>query len=93
VTGYGPICPACETMIDPSGPAVSSHPQSDNPADDWATNWVPFVEDLRGTPTRLVHAECYVDEHGLPALIAVNHERDRIQRMQEYHRWQGSRGK
>jgi hypothetical protein len=28
------VCPACETMFDSSGPAVSSHPQPDNPADD-----------------------------------------------------------
>lgn len=86
MTGHGPICPACGTMIDPSGPAVASHPQPDNPADEWTAAWVPFVEDLRGTPTRLVHAECYVDELGLPALIAILHERDRVQRLQEYHR-------
>jgi hypothetical protein len=30
-------------------------------------------------------------EHGLPALIAVLHERDRVQRLQEYNRWQQSR--
>jgi hypothetical protein len=36
-----------------------------------------------------VHAECYVDEHGLPAL-GVLHERHRVQRLQEYHRWQQS---
>jgi hypothetical protein len=89
--GYGPICPVCGKQIDPSGPAVSSRPQPDSTGGEWTANWVPFVEDLRGTPTRLVHAECYVHEHGLPALIAVLHERDRVQRLQEYHRWQQSR--
>ena len=87
---HGPICPVCGMEIDPSGPAVSSHPRPDNAGGEWTATWVPFVEDLRGTPTRLMHAECYVDEHGLPALLGVLHERDRVQRVQEYDRWQRS---
>ena len=87
---HGPVCPACGKQIDPGGPAVSSHPQPGNPADEWTGTWVPFVEDLRGTPARLVHAECYVEAHGLPALIAVIHERDRVLRLQDYYRWQRS---
>jgi hypothetical protein len=91
MTERGPICPVCGQPIDIGGPAVSSHPQREHPDDPWTAFWVPFVEDLRGTPTRLVHAECYVHEHGLPALIAVLHERDRVQRLQEYSRWRQSR--
>jgi hypothetical protein len=33
---------------------------------------------LRDEEANRVHAECYVDEHGLPALIGVLHERDRL---------------
>lgn len=51
---------------------------------------MPFVEDLRGTPTRLVHAECYAAENGLLALIAVIHDRDRVIRLREYERWRRS---
>jgi hypothetical protein len=91
MTGNGPVCPRCGQPIDIDGPAVSSHPQRDHPDEPWTASWVPFVEDLRGTPTRLVHPECYVDEHDLAALIAVLHERDRVHRLQEYNRWQQSR--
>jgi hypothetical protein len=56
MTGNGPICAACGKLIDIDGPAVSSHPQRDNPDGPWTAFWVPFVEDLRGTPTRLVQA-------------------------------------
>ena len=52
---------------------------------------MPFVEDLRGTPTRLVHAECYAAENGLSELIAVIHDRDRTTRLREYEQWRWSR--
>lgn len=83
----GVTCPACGRRIDISGPAVSLSPQRDAPSGTWQAHWVPFVEDLRGTPARLVHAECFVAERGLPELIAVLHQRDKIQREQEYQRW------
>lgn len=87
MSAHEPICPSCGTGIDPSGPAIASRPQPGSPAGKWTATWVPFVEDLRGTPTRLVHAECFVNENGLPELIAVLHQRDKIQREQENQRW------
>jgi hypothetical protein len=66
MTGTGPVCPACGQPIDIGGPAVSSHPQRNDPDRPWTAFWVPFVEDLRGTPTRLVHAECYVENTACP---------------------------
>ena len=84
------ICPACGKGIDISGPAVASHPSHEAPEAPWQAFWVPFVEDLRGTPTRLVHVECFVAERGLPELIDVLHQRDKAEREREYHefrRW------
>ncbi|NUP49678.1 MAG: hypothetical protein HOW97_20570 [Catenulispora sp.] len=52
------------------------------------SHWVPFVEDLRGTPDRLVHVECYVEESGLSTLVGVLTERDTAERMREFRRWQ-----
>jgi len=34
-------------------------------------SWTPFIEDLRGTPTRLVHPKCFADECGFDALMAL----------------------
>jgi hypothetical protein len=87
---HGPVCPSCGSEIDPSGPGVSSHPAKDDSAAPSSGFWVPFVEDLRGTPTRLIHADCYAGENGLPALIAVIHEHDRGVRHREYERWRRS---
>jgi hypothetical protein len=88
---HGLLGPSCGQEIDPSGPAVSSYHREDNPGAPWTARWVPFVEDLRGTPDRLVHAECYAQENGLPALIAVIHEWDKIIRLREYEQWRRSR--
>lgn len=88
---HGPLCPFCGREIDPGGPAIASHPRDGDPGAPWTATWVPFVEDLRGAPTRLVHAECYAQENGLPALISVIHERDKIIRRREYEQWRRSR--
>jgi hypothetical protein len=64
LTGNGPIWPACGQPIDTAGPAVSSYPQRDKSRRAMDSVWVPFVEDIRFTPTRLVHTECYADENG-----------------------------
>jgi hypothetical protein len=62
------------------------------PSGDWVSNWVPFIEDLRGSPQRLVHAECFATESGVSALVALVHERDRLDRLHEHERWKRERG-
>lgn len=62
-------CPICSREQNASGPGVSSH--RDQQTDEWVSSWTPFIEDLRGTPTRLVHPACFVNEHGLDALLAL----------------------
>jgi hypothetical protein len=78
------ICRLCGREQDPSGPGVSSHRQDDGP---WTSYWTPFIEDLRGTPQRLVHPKCYADENGFDALIAVITTYDRRMRDEEYRRF------
>lgn len=43
-------CPVCGSEIDASGPGVASHHPDYDPSRGWASPWVPFVEDLRGSP-------------------------------------------
>jgi hypothetical protein len=86
----GPTCPVCAKEISPSGPGVSSWSASGDTTTE--SRWVPFVEDLRGTPQRLVHVTCFVDQEGLSALIALLHERDIAERMREFRRWQHANG-
>ena len=80
---YELICPLCGTEIDPSGPGVASRRSDHDPERGWVSSWVPFIEDLRGTPTRLVHASCFVDEQGVEELIAAVHAHDDIVRRNE----------
>lgn len=66
-------CPLCGREQDASGPGVSSG-RDDSGA--WAHAWTPFIEDLRGTPSRLVHPTCFADESGVDALVALVTEHD-----------------
>lgn len=78
-------CPVCGEEQDPSGPGVSSH--RDRVSAEWVSLWTPFIEDLRGTPERLVHPRCFADEKGLDALIALVTEHDRRMRLELSKYW------
>jgi hypothetical protein len=78
-------CPLCGEEQDPSGPGVSSH--RDRTSANWVSSWTPFIEDLRGTPERLVHPRCFADERGLDALIALVTEHDRLMRLELSKYW------
>jgi hypothetical protein len=85
------ICQLCGGEIDPSGPGVSSYHHDHEPVV-WRSSWVPFVEDLRGTPTRPVHAECFAAEVGVGALVQLvtaHDARVRLDRSQSWRRQQG----
>ncbi len=79
-------CPLCRTEIDPGGPGVST-------SRDGTSYWTPFIEDLRGTPDRLVHARCLADEAGLDALVSVVHAHDAVVRQEMYRRWQADQAR
>jgi hypothetical protein len=72
------ICPFCEQPIDPSGRGVASHHPDHDPERGWASRWVPFIGDLRGSPTRLVHSTCFADAEGAEALAALVQAHDEI---------------
>ena len=89
-------CPLCGHEMDASGPGVASH-RADydprhGPSGDWVSYWVRFIEDLRTGPLRLVHPECFAAEAGLPALVGLFHERDKVRRLQESERWKRDHG-
>lgn len=52
-----------------------------------SSRWVSFVEDLRGTPHRLIHAECFVEERGLGALVELITAHDLQMRAESYRLW------
>lgn len=75
-------CEICGLEQDAGGPGVSA---GENPY------WIPFIEDLRGTPSRLVHPRCFVDENGLEALLVAVSAHDRRMRQAEFDRWRRTR--
>src|SRR3954465_3276531 len=89
-------CPLCGREMDAAGPGVAPHREDydpkHGPSGDWVSSWVPFIEDLRGSPQRLVHPECFAAEAGLPALVALIHERDKMRRLQDYEHWKRRHG-
>lgn len=80
-------CPLCGEEQDPAGPGVSSHRDGQSPCDLWVSCWTPFIEDLRGTPERLVHPRCFADANGFDALIAVITAYDQRGRLEEPRRF------
>ena len=60
-------CVRCEARIDASGPAVSLPPRA---------KWEPFLEDVRSSDCRYLHASCFVIEYGADALIEAVHLED-----------------
>jgi hypothetical protein len=84
-------CPLCGRDIDATGPGVSSH-RADydpvaGPSGQWISAWVPFIEDLRGTPQRLVHPACFAGEAGTDALVDIVHKHDKLVRHENARRW------
>lgn len=77
-------CPLCGEEQNASGPGVSSHRDDSG---NWAHSWVPFIEDLRGTPSRLVHPKCFADESGFDTLIALVTKHDQRVRAELSKRW------
>ena len=77
-------CPLCGQEQDASGPGVSSHRDGSG---EWVHSWTPFIEDLRGTLTRLVHPKCFVDASGVDALIALVTEHDQRMRVELAEHW------
>jgi len=71
------MCVLCGREQLPDGPGVGSIRNYDRPIAEWAPYWIPFIEDLRGEPGRLVHPECFASEHSWPALVALVTEHDR----------------
>ena len=82
-SGWAPlVCPLCGEPQDPGGPGVGSIRTEGVPENEWPSLWIPFIEDLRGTPSRLVHPRCFADERGvdeLTALVTVNDRQMRLQ--------------
>jgi hypothetical protein len=77
-------CPLCGQEQDPSGPGVSSYRDANG---EWKSSWTPFIEDIRGTPERLVHPRCFVGETGLEPLLALVTEHDRRIRIELSKHW------
>ncbi len=78
-------CPICGEEQDPAAPGVSS--RRDSELGEWVSSWTPFIEDLRGTPQRLVHPRCFVEESGFDALVALVTEHDRRIRLELSKHW------
>lgn len=76
-------CPPCGREQDAAGPGVSSRRADAG----WVHSWTPFIEDLRGTPTRLLHPKCFADECGFDALVALVTEHDQRMRVEHSKRW------
>lgn len=76
-------CPLCGQEQDARGPGVSSHPDDSGT---WVHSWTPFIEDLRGTATRLVHPKCFANDYGFEALIALVTDHDQRTRVSEVFR-------
>ena len=82
------ICPICGLEQDAGGPGVGSARDEGRPSAQSRTYWVPFIEDLRGDPWRLVHPSCFVRERSLDELLAAVTEHDRRTRMELSRSWQ-----
>ena len=77
-------CPLCGQEQDAEGPGVSSHRDDSGK---WVHSWTHFIEDLRGTPTRLVHPKCFVEERGFDALIELVTDHDQRMRVELSQHW------
>ncbi len=81
------LCPLCGEQQDPGGPGVGSMRTEGVPEKEWPSHWFPFIEDLRGTPSRLVHPRCFADERDVDELVAVVTEHDRRMRLELSKHW------
>lgn len=60
-------CHLCGLEQDATGPAVEANHDDAG----WRFMWVPFIEDMRATPARLMHPTCFVEEYGADSLLAA----------------------
>jgi hypothetical protein len=81
------VCPLCDEMQSPDGPGVKSRRDEDVPESDWDSYCAPFIKNLRGTPGRLVHPECFAEEPGLAALVSLVTDHDRRMRLEPARHW------
>jgi hypothetical protein len=81
------VCPLCGEVQDPEGPGVGSIRAEGVPTREWQSYWVPFIEDLRGTPSCLVHPECFAKERSVTELIRLVTEHDRRARLELARSW------
>ncbi len=77
-------CGLCGAEQDSRGPGVASNREGTG---SWTHSWVPFIEDLRGVPSRLVHPKCFVDEQGFDSLIALITDHDQRMRIELSKHW------
>lgn len=59
-------CVRCGDAIDASGPAVQA-PHT--------ARWEPFLEDVRSSTIEFLHVACFVESHGVDALVDAAPER------------------
>jgi hypothetical protein len=82
----------CSQPVDASGPGVASYHPNHDADKGWRSFWVPFIEDLRTNPTRLVHPACFASEVGVEALIEVVHQHDSQVRKDQHRQWRREQG-
>ncbi|MCW2667689.1 MAG: hypothetical protein JWN57_2651 [Frankiales bacterium] len=87
-----PVCALCHDGIELGGPAVMSWRPRRDPSGPWRDRWVPFVEDLRTAPQRLLHPRCFADDQGVDAMVGLVHAHDSGVREAEYRHWRASHG-
>lgn len=85
-------CPLCAGEIDPVEPGVASHHPDFDPSQGGASNWVPFVEHLRGSPQRRVHPDCFARSERTNALIELVRACDEAVWQGEHDQWRRERG-
>lgn len=74
-------------MQSPHSPGVGSRQDENVPESEWESNWFPFIEDLRSTPGRVVHPNCFAEERGLAALVSLVTDHDRRMRLELARHW------
>jgi hypothetical protein len=81
------VCPLCGEVQDPEGPGVGSIRAEGVPDKEWQSYWIPSIEDLRGTPGRLVHPECSFKERSITELMTLVTEHARRNRLELARAW------
>jgi len=79
-------CRLRDEMQSPDGPA-SDRGWTKTCQRGMGVQLVPSIEDLRGTPGRSVHPECFAEERGLAALATLVTDHDRRMRLELARHW------